>query len=587
VGGCLASAALILHLTASQIALLVALLNLVAAAMLSIRGRLKRLVAVFGILLLATILFPAGSRWLEAASLERLWRGFHLVEVRDTLYGNLAVVETEGSRSLYENGLAVVTQSDPEAAEEEVHFALLQHPLPRSLLLIGGGINGSVAEALKHPSLQQVDYVELDPGILEVGRRYFAEQWRNVADNPRVRIHNADGRLFVKSTGQKFDVVIVNLPDPQTAQLNRFYTAEFFQEARRILQPGGVFSFQLTGAENYISPQLADFLRSVHKTLKEVFPQVRALPGARIHFFASKDQGAITEDPRDLIARLRMRGIKTAYVREYYLPFRMSKERMADLASQLEPRPQTPVNRDFIPTAYYFNIALWSVRFQGIWSGLFQSLAKVPFAWLLAGTVLLWGAVSLLAIGNPSRTAALTVASMGFTQMGLEVFLLLAFQALCGYVYHQLALIIAGFMAGMALGSWWALPRAASMRVLTRLQGLGAASALVLWALFRIQPLPGPVLFPVLALFSGVMGGCQFTMAGKVFHAGREKGAGALYGIDLMGSVLGALLLSTFLVPVYGFFKTSLVIVAVNLVPAALTLSSSPPRSVPRRTPTL
>ena len=96
-----------------------------------------------------------GSYKLQSVSLAWLWRGFHLVAAR-ILYGSLAVVETGASRSLFENGLIVMTVPDPAAAEEAVHFALLEHPDPRRLLLIGGGVNGSVAEALTHPSLERV-----------------------------------------------------------------------------------------------------------------------------------------------------------------------------------------------------------------------------------------------------------------------------------------------------------------------------------------------------------------------------------------------------------------------------------------------
>ena len=102
-----------------------------------------------------------------------LWRGFHLVATQNSVYGSLAVVETGASRSLFENGLIVMTVPDPAAAEEAVHFALLEHPDPRRVLLIGGGVNGSVAEALTHPSVERVDYVELDPMIFEIAARYF------------------------------------------------------------------------------------------------------------------------------------------------------------------------------------------------------------------------------------------------------------------------------------------------------------------------------------------------------------------------------------------------------------------------------
>ena len=114
---------------------------------------------------------------LETLSVGRLWRGYHLLDSRNSAYGNLAVVQTENSRTLLENGLVVFTVPDPEAAEEAVHYALLQHPAPGSILLIGGGLNGSVAEALNHSSVERVDVVELDPRSLRLGRFILPIRW--------------------------------------------------------------------------------------------------------------------------------------------------------------------------------------------------------------------------------------------------------------------------------------------------------------------------------------------------------------------------------------------------------------------------
>ncbi|MCL5744794.1 MAG: fused MFS/spermidine synthase, partial [Acidobacteria bacterium] len=293
-GGLLAGLVLIRYLDAFDIAALVGSLNLLAAAALALPARYY---AVAGA---ALVLFPFAAHRLEAISLAQLWHGFQLVETRNSVYGNLAVTRTEDNLTVFENGLAVFHVPDPDAAEEAVHYALLEHPAPRNVLLIGGGVNGSLAQALQHPAIERLDYVELDPAILELARRHFPLH----ADS-RVHIHNMDGRLFVKTTPRTFDVIIVNLPDPQTAQLNRFYTLEFFREAARRLKPSGVFSFGLSASENYISPELADFLRCINRTLREVFPDVVMIPGDTVHFFAATRPGILVSDAAGLLARLR------------------------------------------------------------------------------------------------------------------------------------------------------------------------------------------------------------------------------------------------------------------------------------------
>jgi spermidine synthase len=594
VGGILASLLLIRYFTSLEIALFLSLLNLLAAVTMTLPSTVHRSAIAAALLgVFASLIIPAGSEKLEAISLAWLWRGFHLVATRNSVYGNLAVVETEGSRSTFENGRVIFNVPDPAAAEEAVHYALLEHPSPKNVLLIGGGVNGSIREALKHPSLQRLDYVELDPAIIELARQYFPKEWAPIAADPRVHVYNLDGRPFLKTANFRYDVIIVNLPDPQTAQLNRFYTLEFFQEAAQKLARGGILSFQLTASENYISPELSEFLRCVNKTLREVFPDVTAIPGDTVHFFASNQAGLVT-DPQDLLARLRSRRIQTSYVREYYVPFRMMPDRMADLESHIRPQSDTRINRDFAPVAYYFDAALWSARFSGSYRRLFRSVAHVSFGGLAGGIVALAALAVVAGWRSPPRhrrqtSAGLSVAAMGFTLIGLEMLILLAFQAIYGYVYHQLAIVIAGFMVGTAVGSWWTLRRAAiggpvnrrDMRSLALLQALAALSPLVLYLLFRLLALiqnPGglflasQIVFPILALCCGLLGGLQFPLASRIFFGSRQRtrGPGTLYAIDLVGSCAAAAVFSVYLIPVFGFLKTAVLTAIVNLAPAVL-----------------
>ena len=599
-GGLLASLFLVRWLNPFEIAAVLALLNLMAACCLLTRG--PRRLAMAGLLLVAALYtFPAASTLLERVSLARLWQGFELLATRNSVYGNLAVAGTQGTRSLFENGLILFSVPDPAAAEEAVHYALLEHPRPLSLLLIGGGVNGSLAQALGHPSISRVDYVELDPAVLELTRRYFWGEWPRLEADPRVYVHNIDGRLFLKTTAQKFDVIIVNLPDPQTAQLNRFYTAEFFHEAADKLNPGGLLSFQLRAAEDYISPELGEFLRCINHTLREIFPETSAIPGETVHFFAARQPGVLAAGPDELIARLRERNLHASYVREHYIPFRMMPDRMLDLEQQIRPRTSTPINHDFVPIAYYFDVVLWSTRFNIAYRALFQSVARVSFRLVVGLAAVLLFALALAGrIVRPHRrrqtVAGVCVAAMGFTLMAMEVLLLLAFQAIYGYVYQQLAIIIAAFMAGMALGSWWSLrqPDSGSIRTLAWLQVLGAALPLVAYVLFLwfSQFRSGPALvlisklgFPAMACCCGLLGGFQFPIASRAFFAGSEaRSVGAVYALDLVGACAGALLPSIYLIPIFGLLRTALLIGLVDLVvavPAALSAWETHSRPLP------
>jgi spermidine synthase len=606
VGGVMAGLLLVKLSNPFVITLLLGLLNLLAAwKLLAADGARRRTLHVFfGVM---TVLVITGGYELQPLSLTRLWQGFHLVTARNSVYGSLAVVETGASRSLFENGLIVMTVPDPAAAEEAVHYALLEHPEPRRLLLIGGGVNGSAAEALAHPSLERVDYVELDPMIFDIAAEYFPSAWEKIQRDSRVRVHAMDGRRFLKTTADSFDVIIVNLPDPHTAQLNRFYTKEFYREAAARLRPGGIVSFQVKASENYISTEMADFLRCLERTLRQVFPEVTAIPGETVHFFAAANPGTLTTDPQELLRRLRVRRLHTQYVREYFLPYRMSPDRMQDLRLQIAQLPSTPVNGDFAPVAYYFDVALWSAPFHPTSSRWFETLASISFQRVFAAVMvpllalvpLLWvwpGEREAKPAARTRRAAAFAVAAVGFTELGLEILLLLGFQALYGYVYYELTFLVALFMVGVALGGGWELSWAQrrghaslrqDLRRLAGLQVLLASSPLLLYGLLvqlgRVTGVGGQhaasqLLFPALALVAGLLGGFQFLLASRVYFgeaAPSDASPGGLYALDLAGACAGALALSILLIPVYGFLRTAALMAAMNTAPAVMAAASA------------
>jgi spermidine synthase len=395
----------------------------------------------------------------------------------------------------------------------------------------------------------------------------------------------------LRSARDSFDVIIVNVPDPQTAQLNRFYTAEFFRSAREHLAPGGVLALQLRSSEETISPDLGEFLRCIRRTLREVFPSVVDLPGETIHFFAAMQPDLLTDDPRVLVARLQQRNLHTQYVSEYFIPYRMMPDRMAEVRDQLQPTATTAVNRDFSPIAYYFNTVLWSAQFKPAYADWLRTAARLDFTRLLGAVLIVLFLVAAFLGFVPARArrvrsaAACAMGATGFTLMALQIFLLLAFQSIYGYVYHQLAILIALCMAGIAVGSWLGLRGlrrngSHSCRAVASTQILLAVSAPALMLLISLLAklsgaaatwLAAQCVFPALAALTGMLGGYQFPMATAMFlgESSGPRRLGVLYAVDLLGGCVGALVLSGYLIPVFGFWRTAWLCAAVNL-PAAL-----------------
>ncbi len=124
------------------------------------------------------------------------------------------------------------------------HPALLSHPNPQSVLVIGGGDGGSTEEILKHPSIKRVVMAELDPAVIDVAREHLREIHKGALDDPRLEIKVGDGFEFVKRCEEKFDLVILDLTDPDTPAFH-LYSEAFFRLCQRVLNPGGLMTMHL------------------------------------------------------------------------------------------------------------------------------------------------------------------------------------------------------------------------------------------------------------------------------------------------------------------------------------------------------
>jgi len=605
VAGLIVSFLLLPRVCPVSIALLVTVLSSCVALWLllssrpaSTRGRHAGVLTAGVILAVAStvLLSPAAVR-LDDASVAAQWRDVGFVSQTNSIYGRIVAAGIGSQKSIYESGVLAASAPDRLSAEETVHLPMLLHPAPSRVLLLGGGLGGAVAEILKHPDVTAVDYVELDPELIPAARRAYGEAMTDGLADPRVKVHFADARFFVKRARTPYDVILVGIPDPTTAQLNRFYTAEFQQEVDHILSDDGVLGFSVESAENYIGAELAAFLACLRATTESVFPAVVVYPGDPCHIMASRSGAAFTRDPRVLDHRIIERGLDVAYVRDYYLSDRLSAERVASLDSALD-GVQPRVNTDLSPAAYYLSMVLWNRQFSGAPRVLLVApgfVTEKNVVLLSLALIALLSAPSLVGRrSNHSRSRVVTAAVflVGATEMSLELTALLAFQSIYGYVYHQLALIVAAFMAGLALGGWLgtkAVARGAAARSFVTLQLFIAAVPLALGAtLMHIAALPPEGLrawatfFPLIVVGAALLAGLQFPMAAKLVSRGRhDVGAvgGRLYGADLLGAALGAIATTVFLLPILGTMGTMRALAIVNAaVFVSLALSIVPRR---------
>jgi spermidine synthase len=147
-------------------------------------------------------------------------------------------------RVLVLDGFVQTSERDEFIYHEMItHVALMAHGAVRDVLIIGGGDGGALEEVLKHPSVARATMVELDPGVVELARKYLPEISRGAFNDPRAELIFGDGVKFVAETTERFDVIIVDSTDlvgPAAA----LFSASFYAGCRGRLRPGGILVAQ-------------------------------------------------------------------------------------------------------------------------------------------------------------------------------------------------------------------------------------------------------------------------------------------------------------------------------------------------------
>ncbi|MBN2324477.1 MAG: fused MFS/spermidine synthase [Spirochaetes bacterium] len=526
---------LLVHITGHLQALYLCLaLNLTAAAVFSSIEKMRPLTV-----LSAALLFLSPAIFIldiDGRTVALQYPGQKVVYHRNSKYGSLVVTKTGEQLNFYENGVVLFSTHNTIANEEAVHYAMAQHDRPENVLLVSGGVSGTTKEILKYGP-ERIDYIELDPLIIEIGKRYTD----NLEDE-RIRTIEMDARLFVKRAPAWYDVVIIDLPDPSTAQLNRFYTDEFFHEVAGAMREDAVLSIGISSQENYLSREAKLLNGSVYRTLERSFDHVIVIPGEKNRLIASD-----AELSYDIAGRIEAKGVKTQWVNRYYLPAKLSEDRVRMARDAIS--GDYAVNRDFFPVSYHYYLRFWLSQFR--------------FDYLLFIGVIAGLTVSYLARVKPIPFA---VFATGFTGASLEMVLVIGFQVLYGYVYHMIGVLVTMFMIGLAAGSFTMnrrLKRAGFGQLVLILLFLVAAAGIVPLLLFALRAVTAARLFfigtqvalPLTTAAIGFLVGAEFPLAAKLHFRGVPPTAASLYSADLFGACLGALLVTAILIPLLGIVK--------------------------------
>jgi spermidine synthase len=529
-GGALFSFALVFLVTPLQ-AVCLANLPLVLSTCLLFRVSSRHRPAVYlgtGV----TVAILVAGIFLEPASLTP--REGKLVFYKESRYGRIQVQQDQDQFTLFVSGDPLYGSQNLSMAEETIHYPLAQLHQVNNILLISA--QGGMMVELEKYKPASVDYVELDPQVANVQFRFGL-----IKKIPGLNIIHQDGRAYLAGSDKIYDAIIVNLSEPDTFQLNRFFTDRFFALARRHLAEHGVLSFAMNGYDNYLAEPQRRKLSSLYNTVTDYFDHVLLLPGQKIFFLCSSDSLST-----DIPALLDKKGIHTRYIRGYYYG-NLTPERIQRLNALIDPAESK--NRDYFPQLMRLMFTQWFAKFSTSPTGFIGVLAILSLIYLI-------------------RISAeeFVLFSTGFTVMGNEILVIFAFQIFFGYIYLQIGMIVTVFLAGLLPGAWFGdRLRYRSKQTLAFSDGL----LIVLMGLLIMVLKQGgdylPVaFFLVFGFVISLICGFQFPVA-LYLRGGDAPAVTRIFSADLIGAACGTLVTNVVLIPYCGIIWAAAGLIGLKL----------------------
>jgi spermidine synthase len=555
------------------------------------RTRTRWIMWTLGLGVLASLVFALPvERWAWGAA----WRGQQVAAIANSPYGKIVRLKREGQQLILYDGLPVlsVPPTDIERIEELSLLPVLCHPAPRRVLVLGSDLAIPAALARFRPDIR-VATIQLDPVLARASLAALSGD--PLCTPPRFALVISDPVVFLRTTRDAFDCIILTDAAPSSLGASRLFSSEFYRLCRSRLAAGGLLATAGPGDPTAFSPDAARILSTRVRTLRAAFEQVRPVAADFPMLLASDyPLSVVTETLASRLAKLpeTPKLLDSVYLAGLLDPFRQEA-----LSSAWEPgalSTMTGVSSTTIPRELFLNMVRENRLASPVFGTLYGRLGNLsPSLLLLLGTVLLVvGTVGAFTGGHPFGRG-FAILTSGFSGAAVSSLLLFAWQVRFGSVFSGVALLVAAFMLGTVLGGILGT-RLFPLHPSSFLRHAFLVSDLVLAAcaattLVLIRGGPAGVLL-VANCLAGACLGFQFAAAG--FIVGRSgpcptvprsslvasapesvaRRVGVLTALDLVGGSLGGILTALVFVPVFGIGAAALCAGAVKLASALAQL---------------
>lgn len=235
------------------------------------RNNLLRMKALFSFLVLLVVFIFSNT--ILSYSEGKMY-GENIIYTNTTPYQRIVLTHNKSDYRLYLNNNLQFSSADEYRYHEAlVHPAMSMAKKVENVLVLGGGDGLAVRELLKYKDVKKITLVDLDEGMTKMFKtnEVLTGFNKNSLNNPKVTVYNKDAYIWAKNCHEKFDVAIVDFPDPSNYSLGKLYSLNFYSTVQKLLAKDAVIVIQTTSP--YFAPKS---FWCINKTVAKVFPQVDA-----------------------------------------------------------------------------------------------------------------------------------------------------------------------------------------------------------------------------------------------------------------------------------------------------------------------
>ncbi len=579
VGGVVFTFLLIKYLFSFQIVFLVSILSLLGIILLLIykRDKLSTLVVIFMFLCIFTAYIFNFPSKVEYKTTKDIWKGFKLLEFKNSIYGKVVVVEREAQKVIYYNSIPIFTipVSDKTFYEELVHIPLslvtLNNKEKINVLIIYGGLSGLLYEFLKYNTLD-IDYVEPDSVLVNTTLQLLDNKTKtDITTNKNVNIHNIDPRVFVKKHTKKYKLVIIGMKEITDINTNKIFTYEFFKLLKNNLYKDSVVVFTTVGSLVYLHKELVKLNSIIYNTVSSVFNFVNVIPADSYNLFLCSDSDVVFKlTPETILYNMKLNKINSEVLTKYYLEYRLNENLKHKFLEDIN-KIKKIINRDFSVAGLTSMLCYWSIKNTSSVGSKFVSLffdktnlRYLVFIMFFIILLYLW-----LFRNKQNYIVYYSIFTTGYIGMFLNILLMFVFQTVYGYIYHLVGILNSLFMGAAALSCFFSekfLKKTKLIFCEICIVVLTFFISLIIKFLYK-EMFVSYFIFVLVFVLGGLIVGLEIPVFNKLLLTSEVAiPESRIFGIDTLGGWLGGILGGVFLLFVVGIKESVAFILGMKLI---------------------